>query len=75
MSRTPCFTSFFGIGSMPHSGMPGPPCGPGIAQDQHSVGGDVEIVAVDRFLHRRIVVEHQRRAGVLQELAARRRSA
>ena len=29
---------------------------------------DVEIVAVDRGLHRRIVVEHQRRPGVLQEL-------
>jgi hypothetical protein len=28
MSRTPCFSSFFGIGSWPHSGMPGPPCGP-----------------------------------------------
>ena len=28
MSRTPAFTSFFGIGSMPHSGMPGPPLGP-----------------------------------------------
>ena len=28
MSRTPCFSSFCGSGSMPHSGMPGPPCGP-----------------------------------------------
>ena len=28
MSRTPCASSFFGIGSMPHSGMPGPPSGP-----------------------------------------------
>ena len=28
MSLTPCFTSFFGIGSMPHSGKPGPPSGP-----------------------------------------------
>ncbi len=28
MSRTPCFSSFFGIGIMPHSGMPGPPTGP-----------------------------------------------
>src|SRR4030095_12598632 len=41
---------------------------PGIAQDQHRVLGDVEIVAVDRSLHRRIVVEYQRRPGVLQEL-------
>ena len=30
MSRTPCFTSFFGMGSMPHSGMPGPPKGPAL---------------------------------------------
>jgi hypothetical protein len=28
MSRTPACTSFLGIGSMPHSGIPGPPCGP-----------------------------------------------
>ena len=28
MSRTPCCSSFFGIGSWPHSGMPGAPCGP-----------------------------------------------
>jgi hypothetical protein len=28
MSRTPAFSSFCGTGSMPHSGMPGPPCGP-----------------------------------------------
>src|SRR6516164_622448 len=30
MSRTPCLTSFVGIGSIPHSGMPGPPCGPAL---------------------------------------------
>jgi hypothetical protein len=30
MSRTPCCRSFFGIGSMPHSGMPGPPIGPAL---------------------------------------------
>jgi dihydroxy-acid dehydratase len=30
ISRTPCFTSLVGIGSMPHSGMPGPPCGPAL---------------------------------------------
>jgi hypothetical protein len=28
MSRTPFLSSFFGIGSCPHSGMPGPPSGP-----------------------------------------------
>ncbi|CFW45267.1 Uncharacterised protein [Bordetella pertussis] len=28
MSRTPCLSSFCGMGSWPHSGMPGAPCGP-----------------------------------------------
>ena len=28
MSRTPASSSFFGIGSMPHSGIPGAPIGP-----------------------------------------------
>ncbi len=31
------------------------------------IGGDVEIGIVDRLLHRGIVVEHQRRSGVLEE--------
>ena len=75
MSRTPCFSSFFGIGSMPHSGMPGPPMRPGVAQHEHVVRRDVEVVVVDRRLHRRIVVEDERRPGVLAEAAARRRSA
>ena len=30
MSRMPFLSSAFGIGSMPHSGMPGPPCGPAL---------------------------------------------
>ena len=30
MSRWPCFTSFFGMGSIPHSGIPGPPSGPAL---------------------------------------------
>ena len=28
MSRCPSFTSVFGKGSIPHSGIPGPPSGP-----------------------------------------------
>jgi hypothetical protein len=28
MSRMPCMISFFGIGSCPHSGIPGAPTGP-----------------------------------------------
>ena len=30
MSRTPFSSSFLGIGSWPHSGMPGAPCGPAL---------------------------------------------
>ena len=30
MSRCPSFKSALGIGIMPHSGMPGPPCGPAL---------------------------------------------
>ena len=37
MSRTPCFSSFFGIGSMPHSGMPGAAERAGVPQHEHVV--------------------------------------
>ena len=46
---------------------------PGIAQDQHRVLGRVQILVVDRRLHGGIIVEDQRRPGVLQELAVHRR--
>ncbi len=73
MSRTPCFTSFFGIGSMPHSGMPGPPCGPAVLQHQHVIGGDVEIVALDSRAMCVVVLEHQRRAAMLVQALLRGR--
>ena len=40
----------------------------GVAQHQHVRGGDVEALVVDRGLHRRIVVEDERRPGVAQQL-------
>src|SRR3954462_3581958 len=45
----------------------------GVAQDQDMIGRDVEIGIVDRLLHRRIIVEHQRRAGMPQEARLARR--
>ena len=67
MSRTPGLSSFFGIGSMPHSGMPGPPLGPEFLQHQHMVRRDLEIVAVDLARHVVVVLEHQRRTAVLEQ--------
>ena len=55
------------MGSMPHSGMPGPPCGPALRSTRTMIGRDVEVLVVDGLLQARIVVEDQRRAGVLQE--------
>ncbi len=47
MSRTPFFSSFFGIGSWPHSGMPGRAVRPGVLHDEHRVLVHLEIVGVD----------------------------
>ena len=67
MSRTPCFSNFFGIGSMPHSGMPGPPCGPAVWSTSTLSGVDVELRVVEPGVHVVVVLEHHRRAGVLQQ--------
>ena len=67
MSRTPCRSSFFGIGSMPHSGMPGPPDRAGIAQDHDMIRRNVEVGIVHRFVHLVVAVEHERRPGMLQQ--------
>ena len=74
MSRTPCFTSFFGIGSMPHSGMPGPPFGPAFFSTSTWSARDVEIVALDLARHVVVVLERDRLAAMLDEpLLGRRR--
>ena len=49
MSRTPCFSSFCGIGTMPHSGMPGAALRAGIAQHDHVVLGDVGVLVVEHL--------------------------
>ena len=62
MSRTPCFSSFFGIGSWPHSGMPGRAVRAGVLQHQHRVRVDVEVRVVDARGHVVVVLEHHRAA-------------
>ena len=67
MSRTPCLSSFLGIGSMPHSGMPGPPTGPAFCSTSTWSARHLEIVAIDPFRHLVVVAEDQRRPGMLEE--------
>ncbi len=74
MSRTPSFRSFLGIGSIPHSGIPGPPFGTGIAQDEDMVGSHIQIVPVYFLRHLIVAVENQGRAFMLEKarIAGRR---
>ncbi len=59
------------MGSMPHSGMPGPPCGAGVAWDHDVFRRHVQVFVVHRGLHAGVVVEDTSAGGgVLQELAA-----
>ena len=70
---------------MPHSGMPGPPSGPGVAQDEDRVGGDVQRRVVDAGVHVVVVLEddrgarvreqRRRRGGVLDDAAVGRQGA
>ena len=62
MSRTPCFSSFFGIGNWPHSGMPGAPTGPACCSTITRIGVDVERLVVDARGHVGVVLEHDRAA-------------
>ena len=73
MSRTPCFSSFFGIGRLPHSGMPGAPTGPALRSTSTLSSVTVEIGIVDRTVHLRRAVEHDGRADVLAGIAGWRR--
>ena len=59
--------SFFGIGSMPHSGMPGPPIGPALRSTMTWSGVTSRSRIVHRLRHLVIGVEHDRRAGMLQQ--------
>ena len=72
MSRTPWASSFFGIGSMPHSGMPGPPSGPASwrTSTESAVTGERRIV--DPRFEVVVVAEDDRGSGVLEQPALRR---
>jgi len=72
MSRTPAPSSFFGIGSWPHSGMPGAPCGRHFAA-RYAVGVDRKQGIVDARRHVVVVAEHYRAAGVFQQPRLHRR--
>ena len=72
MSRTPCLTSFFGIGSIPHSGMPGRRADPRCAGRARGSRSRRDR-RVDARLEIGVVVEDQRRPGMLQEFRRRRR--
>ena len=65
MSRTPAFSSFFGIGSMPHSGMPGPPLGPAFLSTRTWSGVTSRSSRSISRRHVVVVLERQRRAAML----------
>ena len=61
MSRTPCASSFFGIGSMPHSGMPGPPSGPACCSTSTESAVTGSAGSSIRAVHVVVVAEHDGR--------------
>ena len=65
-------SSFFGIGSWPHSGMPGAPSGPAFCSTSTESGVDGERRIVDARRHVVVVGEHD---GAARVLAADRGSA
>ena len=71
MSRTPCARSFLGIGSMPHSGMPGRAERAGILEHQDGVGRHGERRIVDAGLEVVVVLEDHRAPRVLRAAGAR----
>ncbi len=52
---------------MPHSGMPGPPCGPAFFSTRIWSGRDVEIVALDLARHVVVVLERDHLAAMLAQ--------
>src|SRR6184192_4677157 len=72
MSRTPACTNFFGIGSMPHSGMPGPPLGPAFLSTM-TWSGVGKIVTLDLARHVVVVLERERGPAMLEKALIRRR--
>ena len=68
MSRTPCSSSFCGIGTAPHSGIPGRADRAAAAQDEDRVGGDLELGVVDPGDEVVDPVEDERRAAVDEQV-------
>ena len=68
MSRTPSRSSFLGMGSMPHSGMPGAPIGPAPRSTSTLSAVTSSAGSSMRGGHVVIAVEHDGRAGVPGEL-------
>ena len=65
MSVTPSRSSFGGIGSCPHSGIPGPPLGPPFWSTSTVSASTVEVGVVDAREQVVAVVEHERAAAVV----------
>ncbi len=72
MSRTPCASSFFGIGNWPHSGMPGAPSGPAFCSTSTESAVTGECGIVDARGHVVVVGEDDRGSGVLEQSRLRR---
>ena len=53
---------------MPHSGIPGPPCGPELRRIRTRIGIDVQIGVFDSCRHVVVIIEHHCPSGVLQQL-------
>ena len=73
MSRTPCCSSFFGIGSWPHSGRPGAPCGPALCSTSTLSLSTTSVGIVDARGHVVVVLEHHGRPGMAREMRLHRR--
>ena len=67
----PARSSFFGIGSCPHSGIPGAPCGPAFFNTSTEFSSTIEVGIVDPGGHVVVVLEHHRRPGMLVQLRVR----
>ena len=70
MSLTPWASRYLGIGSIPYSGMPGPPSGPAPRSTSTESGGHAERRVVDPLLHLRVAVEDHRGPGVREQRPA-----
>ena len=73
MSRTPCARIFFGMGSIPHSGMPRPAERPRVLKHEDGVGRHGKRRIVDPRVHVVEVTKHHCGSGMLEQPAIRGR--